>query len=553
MKDTIKYLLEPLLTRFFLIDALCDGFIGEGARADIFGELSRVFCVPESDELKAFYAELNTEQYRKITDLSSYERLCRLIQYSESIGRDTELTSADRTILSRKREAMTIKSTLFKQVNNLTKETLGDALLEMAENGSIDAMTTLSFMEYHGICVCPDRENALKRLAHCARWNDVFGNLMGIAYDTERSDVYRNRLYTVLRSSSQRGVFSHVCEFTGYSGGCEKDGVAGIIEKAFALGIVRRSIYDRVYASTAFSDLISEKDKEKLLLSKKKDILATLSDIPFNVKKKEYGFDECAARDIPLKRPAEMSKIFCGISPAVNGRAAMYRPVLIIGGDGYVTDMYISSLKKGFEKTNPVVEADGGMLTMRDFDTTKENFILRGLSDTKRADTVFIIRGCDELGEREVTELAKLLDYTNRCRFKLSEPTVSIDLSEVLIVLSANESNDRVRRLCEECDVVEAQKISGAEKATVINSLFDSRVKLFGCGEIKLGEGCVGYLSPLKADKMGKIMDGALKLAVYENRTEIVPDDLKKASAQPITNTVKREFGYLGGVRNEKN
>ena len=52
---------------------------------------------------------------------------------------------------------------------------------------------------------------------------------------------------------------------------------------------------------------------------------------------------------------------------------------------------------------------------------------------------------------------------------------------------------------------------------------------------------------------MGRIMDGALKLAVYENRNVIVPEDLKNASVPSAVQTPKREFGYLGGVKNEKN
>ena len=67
------------------------------------------------------------------------------------------------------------------------------------------------------------------------------------------------------------------------------------------------------------------------------------------------------------------------------------------------------------------------MLTLQDFVGAKENFILRGLSETRDSHTVFLIKHCDELGERELEELIKLLDYDYRRKFKLLEPTVCLD------------------------------------------------------------------------------------------------------------------------------
>ena len=153
--------MEPLLTQFFLIDAICRGFIDETDRKTIFEELARVFCVPFDEETEKLYSVADSSQYKNIVDNSGYERLCRTIEFAELSGQGTGLTQVDRVILAQKREAMKIKAEIFKQSKNLTADIIIDTLLDSAMNGNIDAMVTLSYMEYHGICVCKDTQSAV--------------------------------------------------------------------------------------------------------------------------------------------------------------------------------------------------------------------------------------------------------------------------------------------------------------------------------------------------------------------------------------------------------
>ena len=130
--------------------------------------------------------------------------------------------------------------------------------------------------------------------------------------------------------------------------------------------------------------------------------------------------------------------------------------------------MYVDALKAGFAKKNKVFEVDAGTLSVQDFAGSKENFLLRGLSETKESHTVFLVKHCENIGDSEQEELKKLLDYEYRRKFKLLEPTVSLDMSDVLIVLFASEVTESVRRLAKECDVVWTRRINDDEKQTVI-------------------------------------------------------------------------------------
>ena len=65
MKNAVGYLVEPLLSQFFLIDAICRGFIGEEEKKGIFEELAKLFCVPLNSETEQYYT---VDQYKNIVD-----------------------------------------------------------------------------------------------------------------------------------------------------------------------------------------------------------------------------------------------------------------------------------------------------------------------------------------------------------------------------------------------------------------------------------------------------------------------------------------------------
>ena len=552
MQTAISYLMEPLLTQFFLMDAICHGFLSDTQREETFWELARLFGVPADEETRAVYECATSLQYNRITDSAAYERLCRTVEFARHSGQEVALTAVDRMILAQKREAVSIKKALFHQCTNLTEDLIADTLLTNAMNGNVDAMVTLAYMEYHGLCLRRDTRSALKRIRLCAKWNHLFGNLMGIAYDKRNRATYYNTLYTVLRSSHQREVFDHLCRVGGYKKACEKQAVARIIDRAFGLGIIRRNFYDPLFAKVAFSPLVSDEDKKKLLLSKRQGAIEALSELPFDVERDTpFAFDRAAAEDIPLHREEETSQVLYSLYPAVSNRPAMYRTLLVAGDDDYVSEMYAAAVKTGFAAHNPVIEVDAGNLTLQDFVGAKEHFILRGLSETGQSHTVFLVKHCEEIGEREQAELMKLLDYEYRRKFNLVEPTVSVDLSDVLIVLFAAKTTASVRRLAQECEVVRTARLSEAEKRTVIDRTFRTRARSFGM-EAALDEEGAAYLAPFNTEQIVRIIDGALKKAAWDHETVITAAALRTVSDRQNISGSSRPFGYLGGVYHEE-
>ncbi len=553
MQKTASYLIEPLLTHYFLMDAICGEYLDADTRKNIFRELTKIFCIPKVQEADSFFAASQLEPFKSVRDIAAYERLCRTIEFARKSGQEVALTECDRVILARKQEAMGIKAKLFDKHSNLTDDMIRDTLSNTAMNGDVDAMVTLAYMEYNGVCVCEDKPSALKRLRLCAKWNHLFGNLMGIAYDRENAHAYYNTLYTILRSADQKAVFSYICRQKSYTGTPAKDPVARMLETAFGMKLMKRDTYDRSFSKIAFSKLLSTEDKEKLLLHNKPETIGALLDIPFNAKRDAgYRFDRGQARKLPLPRKEELDAVFCGIYPVTNNLSCSYRPLLVAGDDEYIPEMYAEALTAGFAGGNKVLEIDAGTLTRADFMAGKENFILRGLSETKQTHTVFLVKHCDEMGEAELAELMKLLDYGYRRKFKLLEPTVSLDLSDVLLVLFASRVNPGVKRLAKECDVLWTAPISHEEKQLMIETVFKSRAKSFGIGGARLEAAGREFLTPFKTGQIVLLLDGALKRAAFNKESVITAEALRSVSDQQSIRKSRREFGYLGGGCNEE-
>ena len=542
-----EYLLEPFLKQFYLTEAVCGDFLEENEKEQIFKDLAKVFCIENEALLNKYYESSFIEPFAEITDLASYERLSRMIEFAQKNEPGFGISATERMILSQKREAVTVKNNVFKQNRNMTVKKICSMLKDKSENGCIDAMLLLSYMEYHGIFVESDPTRAIRRLRLCAKWNNLFGNLMGIAYDFENRESYFGNLFTTLRGADGKKVFDHVCKAYGYNGKVREDTTAKIIEKAFGLGIINRDIYDTVFAKTAFSALLCAEDKKKLLLTKQKEAIFALSDFPFDVKPCQHpDFDESCVKELPLIRDSEIRGILLNMTVAANCPKEVYKPLMIVAEDAYVNDMYKNLITDGFAEDS-LITLDASTLCARDFAGVKENVFLRGLSETGASNTVFLIKRCECLEDESLAEFIKVLSCENRKKFKLFSPAVSIDLSDIRFVLMAGERNGSTNVLSQYCDTVWAGKISNAEKSGVVASIFKARANSFGFANITIDEQCASYLAAYDTRNVAQIVDGAIKCAIYDKLDCVSLATVQSVCKEQNIEIRKRGFGYNGG------
>lgn len=547
----LAYLTEPFLTQYFLLDAACGSFMSDETKQEMFYELARLFCLPADEELRELYTCSEQEHFRKIRDLDSYHRFCRTIEYAETVGQPVELTYCDRLILSQKQEAMATYGNIFKKARSRTREMVYSTVQTKARKGDLDAMLLVSYMEYHGICVPADPEGAVKRLRLCARWNSLFGNLMGIAYDEGRRQEYYDILFSFLRSAGQKPMYEHILTSWGHGITPKRNAVARILEKAFGLGAIQRNIYDQVFARVAFSGIISVEDKEKLLLKRQSDALEALSGIPFDAEMEDtVEFDDSCIEQLPIYREKEVDKLLQNIHVAKTCPAEACMPLLVVSSDAYISDMYIKLLRNGF-RDSALVELDAGTLMEADFaGAIGTNIFLRSLSETKSARTVFMIKDCHELRPACTEELIKVLDVEYRKKYKLFQPAVNLDLSGLVFVLFASRRTADVQRLAECCDTVRTVRVRESEKHQVVEAMFRSRLQVFGSPAVTLEAEGVKLLSDIDSETMKKILDSALRKALYEKQDMITAAEITALSKEYTAQDTRKGFGYMGGKTN---
>lgn len=543
----LEYLLEPFLVQFYLLESICGGFLQPEERRAMFLELAGIFCIPQGRQLEEYYLESESDHFRAIDDITGYERLCRTIEFAGNIGQEVALSARDRLILAQKRKAMTAKAELFGKGRNITRETAVADLTTKAMGGNIDAMNCLAYLEYHGIFLCKDARNAVSRARLCARWNDLFGNLFCIAYDRGNRQSYYDTLYTVLRSGNQQQAFAHICSFTGHTGPCQKRSVARIMEKAFGMEVVKRNIFDRNFAKVAFSEILSAEDKEKILLNRQAEAIDALSEIPFDIStRKPMTFRQDCVDNLPLYREGEIRKILQNFAVAMGCPGDVYTPLMIVAGDEFLLQMYSQMLRCGMGDT-PVVEIDAGTLTGMDFSGSKDNVFLRGLCETRAANTVFLVKDCQELTAALADELVKVLDYSYRRKFKLFQPAVSLDLSGIRFILLSGGKTAPVMKLAQCCDTVFSRRIRSEEKDAVIDAIFRGRARAYGREALTMEADCLSYLTTFTSGQVRQIVDGAIRGAVFTQAEVIRLEDLQMVCKDQNITPGRREFGYTGG------
>ena len=548
MKNGVGYLTEECLKYYFLLSAVGTDLLSYKERHSSFRKLAQIFCIKSDSTAKELFEESEKEHFITVTDVPSYERLCRVIEYAGMSGQDAGLTELDGLILSMKRAAVYAKEEIFGRVGKVTGETVSSTLRDKAMKGSVDAMALLAFMEYNGICVARDAHCAVKRIRLCDRWNSVFGTLMGIAYDENRTPHYYDTLYTVFRDESRKDVFRYVCEAKGYSASPAEDSVSRMIEKAFGLGTVKRSTYDHAFARIALSEILSAADKEKILQTKQKELIQSYSALPFDAKKETPpDFDGGCTDSVAIKRPDELSGIKKNMAVTVRCPSKVYKPLFIVSPDAYMTKSYCDMLKAGLGEKR-CVEVDASTLTMRDFVPDGDNnLFLRALSRTKTTQTVFLIKNCSEPEAPVLNELLKMTDHRFRSDFRLSCPAVSMDLSDIKLVFFSASPIEELEAVC---DTVRSRRISQEEKKAAARAMFAERSREYGLGRLTVEEQCWDHLAGFDVDRIGSVTDEVIREAVYRGSDRVTLDRLREICA--VWDGEKtRGFGFtVGGIGN---
>ena len=528
-----EFLLNAFLVRYCYLSAV----IPNDCRQDPFGELADVFCLEYEKELSDYRWLLCAPHFASMQDKNSFERFCRILEFGRLSGQNATLSDAENRVLSAKREALGALHKIL-PAGELARESVSSALYAAAVKGDLYAMTALAYMEYHGIGMRADREGALRRIFAAARWNDLFANLMGLAYDTKRQSVYNDRLHTV-RFGAGIEICDSVTAFREITAPARHDAVAALLERAFAMQIVKPECYDRTFGRVVFSSLASVQDKEKLLFAGR-EAIASLARLPFDVKNTPMSFDFSLSAQVPWQG----DRILRNLTVLLTG-SHLAKPLFLSCADNYAAWAYADLFRRGFADS-PLYTVDAKSLTERDFSRSEEHLLLRAMSCTRSACPVILVTGAEELSPHLSPELVGLFDPRARERFALSYG-VSMDLSGARFIFIAACRTAALRPLYEECDTVNVAALTKEEKSFILQRVFDTRKACFGCDRMQLEDACVEPLAGLDLEKAEAVLDCAIGMALYQNRDAVTLLMVKQIMEEKRITAQKRGFGYSGG------
>jgi hypothetical protein len=160
---------------------------------------------------------------------------------------------------------------------------------------------------------------------------------------------------------------------------------------------------------------------------------------------------------------------------------------------------------------------------------------------------VFIIRHCEKLDERSVKLFTRLLDPVERRSWRMASPQISLDLSGLMFILVKSTAQCFASELASKCDLVRVGQISAEEKRLAIRNMFGKRAASFGRGDLVLDEECGQFLATFDTLNAQKIIDGAIKTAIYDDSQSITLTAVKEVCKQQNIDTVKKGFGFSGG------
>ncbi|MDE6442769.1 MAG: hypothetical protein K2L12_08480, partial [Clostridia bacterium] len=142
------------------------------------------------------------------------------------------------------------------------------------------------------------------------------------------------------------------------------------------------------------------------------------------------------------------------------------------------------------------------------------------------------------------------IDYTknflkgsNRAKFHLNNPNITIDLSNVLPVCFCDESNTYTLRNC--CELVKLKEISNEEMHKAVEHILLNKKKLYGVPEIKLKKDFEDKLCGKEIEDIEKLLD----YAVREHRGKIGKIEIAEADLKFNLDTNKSNkigFGFGG-------
>ena len=521
---------ELFLSHYMLCEAMTGRFLKN--KKELFSRLAQTFFIEEEEE-ERLYSIVSSEEVSRIKTADDFLLRSRLNKYFAVIeGRRKVLPEDYEEVIGiRGNVLVSLEKTVFANANAARHE-VHAALTDSANSGSVAALTVCGTLMYNGIFFEENKAEGLKYLSRAADWLYVPALLALIAYSRPERDYNLARLRLAAEGTPFSSLSGVACDL-----GCGGEAPEGavLVAKAFSSGMAKRGQYDSKLARTVYSHVLGGRDKERLVYSNAKDLIAAVGNLPL-----KFGRAEFPAHVSPLKlSPAFCRKEEKEVSRALSAvlEAGGECPSLLLSCDGaYLAEAYSAAVADCLAGVH-VERIEASALSSYDAEPSRGNIFVRTADEDKPNCYIITVRG--EVPGGILSAVADFADPVKRSRFHLADLGVTLNLGRAAVVVIADSRNEDPFRAC--CRRVEISPMTDGE----CRAVFGGMAEEFGAG-VRLSDDALSRLADCTSSVSRRAIEAAVRGAERSGGVTVTAHMLEQyISSSNFTNAI----GFGGNAK----
>ena len=496
------YLRGAFLTNYFFADVLFSQYCTEDELKNIYDKYAKVFCICNKKWLDDIWSIVSSDLFNLANNTSDFNRLVRLAkQYPHKIS------PMESYVLSQKATAIQIKSDILLTNDDASFDTIIRILERKANSGDTDCIALFGFLEFNGILVSQNIEQAKTRFETAATWNHLFAILIGCHYANIKIPYYQ-KLCALLNVPSNESIWEYLKTSLDIPADIKADKIALALEHAFCQGTLQACKVNHDIMRLARSSVLNENSKSKLIKTiKGKEPFS--SEIPLNVtKKSQLSPDLSGFSTTSAIRQAEADQLCSNLGMIDLRDTAVYKPLLIVCDDELVLDYYRESIKNAFSDA-PLAHIYLHEGDKCNLSHSSDNIFIASMEKYGERNIVMLLDHCETLTPEGGAELARFLKATNRKHYKSggAQP-VEIDLSGILPILFASAIPNG--NIAEYCDLIMAKELTQSEFCEVLEKSLQKKCEDFKLSSLSVEPAVAEFLFEYSSATVTNLLNKAI-------------------------------------------
>ena len=533
-----NFISELFMSEYFLFKTVLGKHLSDSR--GLFSALGKM-CFLSDGKLNELYRLIHSEEVENIATEQDFMQYQRVRQYAQLIGMQEHCSPQLDEIVNVKGSVIAKASALKIKPETEVSQSVTYSLIAAAANaGSVPALRMLGIMQCEGVFVDKNVKAGISNLSKCACWNDIFSILALITYCEDTREYNISRLNTAVKDTPYAKLYSDAVKCYG-AGADDKIKEVRLLEKAFNSSVVKRETYDPKCARILYCNAMHFKDKEKIIFTGSKELLATIAELPLKLSfGKTDKLEAAVFNSLHLQREEEIRKIQGKLKGAAYRNLNSYRPLCLCSDSEYVLNMYADAILSNSGNIH-VERIDVSELNDYDLEPTPNNIFMRTADEDK--DNYYLLFFCGEISERTANAVKSFLQSAKRSKFHLNSPCTTIDLSGILPICFSDKNN--LKLIEQFCDVIRLADIADDELHVAIDDMLARKKKQYRLSEVSLEGAMYEAFKSFDIDSVEKILDSAVReYGVKGEKLSLTEQTLSPVIAE--NNSGRIGFGFGG-------